>query len=278
MNVKAVSKMALGGICIAAASFGIGKCSGNSEIKYVDNILTEDVVEISNPTDEHKELPQISYEHNDKIKERCGWTSSIDEECEEIGIYGASIHQQAQMEKYYTPTSDAISRTIFALQSFIDRDCDAGKYADPSLHPFSEQRKYMSEMQEVCYQAEKEYQIENMNKIRELIKNGAPTLKQCEEYINQRIMDLLEVYPEDIRNEDLMLLLEDFDNFKKAQGKPSVQKQAELFAYQQYKIDSIAHAQIFQASHLLEKNTIATNTAWGLFDSMQVENPYKPKP
>lgn len=277
MSLKVVSRMAIGGVCLAAAAFGAGRCS--TETKNVDNILEEDTVEISKPTAETKEeLPQISYERNFKLNKRFDLDAEdVDHFFEQYGTYGASIYGQAiletQIDPFY-PVAQAVQIGADMIEHKIDKDIDNGLYDEFNIHPQLKDMYALSELSEQCKKAEHEYSIyirDMMDKY--LVNDGAPSLDKCNSYIRKMITESFKHLPADERAEEVANLLADFENFKAAQGKPTVKKQAELLAYQQYKLDSIASAQILQ-----ESGAGASNTIWDAFETLYKNYQGKPKP
>jgi len=283
MNVKAVSKMALGSICIAAASFGIGKCSGNTETKNVDNILTEDVVEISQPAEEPA---LVSHEYNEKLDKRfadyfegqkkIGNTTAHEDIYKDYGTYGASIYLQEANNPLMASTalihyknskfgSDFVFRhTKLVEERARERHTNPEYKGAPELQEYEWLDNLTSEMQ----RAEVEVRNEILEEIKsKLFSNDVPTIIQCIMYLKSAFAD------EGLSDYEMEKLQADLNNFRKAQGKETTQTEAEYLAYMQFKRDSIISAHLLEEIGAWEEPKVRR-----FFKDRVANTAYRPKP
>lgn len=235
MNTKVMSKITIGSLCLAAASFGVGKCTGNHETKNVDNILTEDVVEISKPA----KADNISYEHNKKLDKRQSCWRRTPEDLEstyqQLGTYAGTLFLQASGDFATT----AITEKICSLRDKMRSEL--GSIASLKTHPQYEELKELEDLQHECACAEDEYKEETKTEIkRVLCSDDTPSKLDCFTYITGAL------HREGLDDNEMEELNKDIANFDKSLGEETTQTYAEKLAYRQFKRDSIVSAHILE--------------------------------
>lgn len=283
MNIKVMSKMAIGGLCIAAASFGVGKCTSNNETKNVDNILTEDVVEISKPKNEPA---LVSNEYNKKLdkrladyfetQERLGNTTIHEDVYKDYGTYGASIFLQETKNPQLATTTlinykdskfgadFAQRRTELVYERARQRRTNPEYKGAPELQEY----EWLDDMVWEMGNVEKDVQNEILDEIKsKLFNKDVPNAVQCLLYLQFAIKN------EGLTDQEQRELQTDLDNFKKAQGDETTQTRAEYLAYMQFKRDSIISAHLLEEAGFWEKPEVRR-----LFKERVANTSYRPKP
>lgn len=241
MSLKVVSRMAIGGICLAAAAFGAGRCSVES--KNVDNILDEDVVELSQVS----KADDISYEHNKKLDERLEGLDhdpkKFDGTYQQLGTYAATLALQAKEGNCFASTAIAKAKSPIS-QEFR-------QYEHSKLHPRYDEWKELDDLFYECGKAEEKYREEKEHEIIDVLcSEDTPNKIDCFAYITGAL------HREGLTKEEQDKLQEDLDNFDKALGAETNQTYAEKLAYRQFKKDSIVGAHILEGLGLWKRPDI----------------------
>ena len=178
---------------------------------------------------------EISYEHNQQLDKRIGYDylkqAQIDDLYKKLGTYGASIELQRLQGNYITnivhPATDNLPEA---------------KMWDAYDKCFN---KFPSAVQEYIEQSRAKA-AEN------LYKDGVPTAKECSRYLEKEFAN-----DNSISNGDYSKYLRDIRRFKKAQGKIITnQSVAELIAYKQFKLDSLAYRKLLDTFGFLNNPEI----------------------
>lgn len=287
MNMKVMSRMAIGGLCLAAASFGIGRCTSNSGTKNVDNILTEDIVELSEPSEELSEGPAlVSYEYNQKLDERLkgyyhgqkkiGNYTAQEDAYKDYGTYGASIYLQEtknptlatttliqyKNKKYENYRNNRHNQLID--ERAVERRTNPDYKGDPELQEYEWINNMINEIG-IAEQNIRDEMLEEMKS--ELFSNDVPNAISCLLYQKFALAEA------GLTEEELTELETDLDNFSKAQGKETTQTQAEYLAYMQFKRDSITSAHLLKETGFWKEPLVRR-----LFKEMVATTVYRPKP
>ena len=241
MSLKVVSRMAIGGICLAAAAFGAGRCS--TETRNVDNILDEDVVELSQVS----KADDISYKHNEKLDKRLERLDhdpkEFDGTYQQLGTYAATLVLQAKQGNCFASTAIAEAKSPIS-QEFR-------QYEHSKLHPRYDEWKKLDDLYCECERAEEKYKEEKEHEIIDaLCYNDIPDKLDCFTYITGAL------HREGLTEEELNELQKDLDNFDKALGAETTQTYAERLAYRQFKKDSIVGAHILEGLGLWKRPDI----------------------
>lgn len=269
MNMKVMSKIAIGGVCLASSALGIAMCNRNKDVKeaqeevvYVDNVLNEDVVELSQPS----RADDISYEHNEKLDKRQSCWGITPEDLEstyqQLGTYAGTLFLQTSADFALT----AITEKICTLRNKIRSE--VGPIETLKIHPQYEELEALEYLQSECATAGSEYKKETEEEIkRVLCSEDTPSKLDCFTYITGAL------HREGLDDEEMEELNKDLANFDKSLGKETNQTYAEKLAYRQFKKDSIVGAHILESMGLWEDPEIRFN-----YREYLKKTVHKPKP
>lgn len=238
MNMKIMPKLAIGGLCLAAASLGSIGCTNSGSAKNVDNVLDADTVELSTQKPVEKPI-----DYNYKLKSRLNETSeNMEQYTRSYGTNGSSIYLQF-LHDIQDKKMPSASNLIGQIKSVIDSNPE-NRYSEEEK---AAQVDVLNQLEEIARSAEKEYHEVYSKELKEnLFNEGAPDTKKCDDFLNEQFDALYEDLSDDEYNEKVTEHERDLNAFKKQLGNLDVQKHAELMAYRQYKLDSIAHGIIFE--------------------------------
>lgn len=274
MNMKVMSKMAIGGACLASGAIGaicttmcINKDNdapktAQKEIVYVDNILNEDVIEISKPS----KADDICYENNKKLDKRLScWgrtPKDLESTYQQMGTYAGTLFLQSSADF----ASTAITEKVCTLRDKIRSE--VGPIESLKTHPQYEELKELEDLQYECASAESEYKKETKEEIkRVLCSENTPSKLDCFTYITGAL------HREGLDDKEMEELNKDLANFDKSLGKETNQTYAEKLAYRQFKKDSIVGAHILETMGLWEDPEIRFN-----FKDYLKKTAHRPKP
>lgn len=214
MNIKVLPKIALGSLCIAAASIGVNKCS-NSVQKNKDEIDSF----ICNTTQE----PQ---NYNVPLRARLKKSpAEMQQYTQEYGINGSSIYLQHWLDMTKGPSASQIIFNNTVKTNDSDNEDKIEIY---------------KKLQNIAERTEERYNKQYEQDMKDsLFGNGMPDKDACNKFLEQKFDELHYGLSEAEYLNKLNEFEDDINHFK-------AQQEAELFAYKQYKIDSILNAKILQ--------------------------------
>ena len=239
MNMKIMPKLAIGGLCLAAASLGSIGCTNSGSAKNVDNVLDADTVELSTQKPAEKPI-----DYNYKLKSRLNETpENMEKYTRSYGTNGSSIYLQF-LHDIQDKKMPSASNVIGQIKSVIDRNPE---------NRYSEEEKAvkvdaLNQLEEIARSAEKQYHEGYKQELEEyLFDAGAPNTKKCDDFLNDQFAALYEDLSDDEYDKKATEYVRDLNAFKKQLGTIDSQKRAELMAYRQYKLDSIANGIILES-------------------------------
>lgn len=179
---------------------------------------------------------EISYEHNVKLDERVSNENISPEQInnlyKELGTYGATIELQRLKNGYVTNVVHPMLNNLSDSQ-----------FWDVYDNCFS---KFPAAVQEYIAETKAKTAAELYN------KKGVPSAKECSDYIEKQILD-----DNSLSQSDYNKYKKDIKRFKKAQGNVITnQSVAELIAYKQYKLDSLAYRKMLDKFGFLKNDEV----------------------
>lgn len=217
MNMKVMSKMAIGGICLAAASLG-AVAQGN------------------------KNNTGTTVEYNQNLASRINETpDNVKNHTKMHGTNGSSIYFQFMHDTKAMPSA---SKVIKEISEGISRNT-GHRY---SANEIKQKTAALQKLQEIASNAEKQYAKNYAQYLSEflLYGNNKPGKRECDDFLNDSFATLYENLSDKEFDAKADEYIRDVNAFYKKQGTRSPQKDAELLAYKQYKLDSIANGQILE--------------------------------
>lgn len=235
MNMKILPKLAVGTMCLAATTFASSSCSSK------DNSCSEDTCFAENLEIEEGDeiLEPIYIECNSKLLKRInGDRKAMTDHAFQYGTNASSIYYQFGHDMEKMPSASNVIKEIAEEISLNS------EYSEEEM---VSKLEALDELAFVAEEAESNYKEQYQEDMEELLLDeGGSTLGRCESFLANKFKALHSDLPKEKYDKKLREYNRDVNYFKSKQGKMNEPKQAELFAYQQYKIDSIANGRILE--------------------------------
>ena len=195
---------------------------------------------------------EISYEHNQQLDKRIGYDylnqAQIDEMYKKLGTYGASIELQRLKGDYITNIVHPVTDNIPESKIWDVYDKCFNQFPSAVKEYIEHSRATTAE---------------------NLYKNGVPTAKECSNYLEKEFVN-----DGSLSNNDYAKYKKDIRRFKKAQGNVITnQSVAELIAYKQFKLDSIAYRKLLNSFGFLSNPEVKRLFEKGTFSKIVAPEP-----